>query len=70
MKTETFKVSGMMCSHCEKNVENAVKAIAGVKDVKADRAAGNITVEYDTATVSPADIKAAVDDVGSYELTI
>lgn len=35
MKEIILKVNGMMCSGCENRVQNALKTIKGVKDVKA-----------------------------------
>ena len=37
-------VTGMHCGHCEKAVEEAVKAIEGVTKVKADREKNTVTV--------------------------
>lgn len=35
MKEIILKVDGMMCNGCENRVQNALKTIKGVKDVKA-----------------------------------
>lgn len=35
MKDIILKVDGMMCSGCENRVQNALKTVKGVKDVKA-----------------------------------
>ena len=35
MKEVILKVDGMMCSGCENRVQNALKTIKGVKEVKA-----------------------------------
>ncbi len=57
-----LKVVGMSCGHCVGAVE---KAVAGVgASGKVDLAAGLVTVDYDEATVSLSDIKAAIDDQG------
>ena len=37
-------VTGMHCGHCEKAVEDAIKAIDGVSKVKADREKNTVTV--------------------------
>ena len=37
-------VTGMHCGHCEKAVEDAIKAIDGVSKVKADREKNAVTV--------------------------
>ena len=55
---KTFSVSGMKCSHCAANVENALKAVKGV-----------VSAEAQLEDNSEADLKAAVDATGRYELT-
>ncbi len=70
MEKQVFIVNGMKCCHCEMNVENAVKSIAGVASADADREEGKVTVEYDAAKVSADDIKSAVENVGNYEVVI
>lgn len=39
-----IEVTGMHCGHCEKAVENAIRAIDGVGKVKADREKNAVTV--------------------------
>ena len=58
---KTFSVSGMKCSHCAANVENALKAVKGVVSAEAQL--------EDKQQTSEADLKAAVDATGRYELT-
>lgn len=41
---KVFKVSGMMCGHCEKHVKKAVEAIDGVLEATADHTEGKVTV--------------------------
>lgn len=67
---KTFAVSGMKCGHCKMNVENALKAVAGVSSAEANLDAANVTVDYDEATVKPEQLKAAVDNSGRYELSL
>ncbi len=45
MKTCTFQVKGMACSHCVATVEAAAKSIKGVVSAKAELATGTLTVE-------------------------
>ncbi len=45
-----LNVEGMMCHHCEMHVENAVKALQGVTEVKADHTTGKVTVTHDDTT--------------------
>ena len=39
-----FKVNGMMCEGCEKRVQNVIKEIDGVIDVKADHKVGIVEI--------------------------
>ncbi|MGM0604907.1 MAG: heavy-metal-associated domain-containing protein [Halobacteriota archaeon] len=41
----TLSVSGMSCTGCESNVEDAVSALEGVSKVDADNEAGTVTVD-------------------------
>ncbi|HCJ46051.1 MAG TPA: copper resistance protein CopZ [Prevotella sp.] len=66
---KTFNVSGMKCSHCAANVENALKAVKGVVSAEAQLDDKTVTVEFDGQQTSEADLKAAVDATGRYELT-
>lgn len=66
MPQQTVEVTGMSCSGCEQNVEDAVGSIAGVTSVTADN-------ETDTVEITTADdvdddaIHAAIEDAG-YEV--
>ena len=44
MKETTIKVNGMVCGGCENRVQNALKTIQGVEEVKADHEKGIVTV--------------------------
>ncbi len=44
---KTIKVDGMMCSHCEKRVEDALSKIEGVVSVKADHEKKEVHVTLD-----------------------
>lgn len=66
---KTFNVSGMKCSHCAANVENALKAVNGVVSAEANLNDKTVTVEFDEQQTSEAALKAAVDAAGRYELT-
>ena len=70
MKKQVFTVEGMKCVHCEAKVEAALKALDGVKEVKADHDADNVTIEYDEASVQPEQMKEAVDDLGRFEMVL
>lgn len=64
MKTEYFIVTGLTCGGCVNSLANALKTIAGVQEVNVTLASGETTVHYDENLVSPAQLKAAVDDAG------
>ena len=70
MTKQVFTVEGMKCTKCEAKVEDAICALAGVNSAKADHEAGNVAVEFDEATVSPAQMKDAVDDLGRFEMIL
>ena len=41
-----LSVDGMHCNHCKAKVENALKALKGVKSAEADLASGDVKVSY------------------------
>lgn len=41
---KTFKVTGMMCSHCEMNVKSKLMDMPGVKRAQASSALGKVCV--------------------------
>ncbi|KAF4409420.1 MULTISPECIES: heavy-metal-associated domain-containing protein [Streptomyces] len=65
--TTTYRVTGMTCGHCEKAVSEELSALDGVSSVKAEAAAGLVTVTSAAALDEEA-VRAAVDEAG-YELT-
>lgn len=44
MKETKIKVEGMVCGGCESRVQNALKTIEGIEDVKADHSTGLVVV--------------------------
>lgn len=66
---KTFNVSGMKCSHCAANVENALKAVNGVNNAVACLEDKTVTVDFDDQQTGIAELKAAVEETGRYELT-
>jgi copper chaperone CopZ len=64
MQTELLKVTGMNCDGCTSNVTKALRAIAGVSDVKVSLAAGEATVQFDERRASPEQLKSAVRHAG------
>lgn len=69
MKKETFIVAGMKCHHCEVNVENEIKQLPGVANVKANHVEGNVNVEYDDNILQLSSIYNAVENSG-YEVLL
>jgi copper chaperone len=60
-----YTVTGMTCSHCAQSVREEVEAIAGVRAVDVDLAAGRLKIAGDQ--VSDDAVKAAVAEAG-YEV--
>lgn len=63
----TLDVTGMTCSSCVRHVDHALRAVAGVSDVKVDLATGKVTVERDPARATTEALTEAVRDAG-YDL--
>ncbi|QUW01488.1 heavy-metal-associated domain-containing protein [Chloracidobacterium sp. MS 40/45] len=62
MHEETIEIEGMSCGHCIQAVETALRSLAGVEVRRVE--IGRAVVAYDPATVSRAQIAAAVEDAG------
>lgn len=54
----------MHCGHCQQAVEGAVRELTGVTEAVVDLAAKTLTVVFDEAVVTLADIEEAVEDQG------
>lgn len=63
---QTINVSGMSCNGCEKNVENALKNVSGVRRVEANHEGGTVEVVTED-DVSDDDIGNAIHQAG-YEV--
>ena len=61
---ELVKVEGMSCQSCVKAIETNVNELAGVSAVAVNLDAGDVSVEFDEATVTLAQIKEAIEDQG------
>lgn len=61
---EHFNVTGMSCSACSAHVEKSVAKLNGVKTVSVNLLANHMTVEYDEAVLSSAQICQAVEAAG------
>ena len=60
-----LKITGMGCAHCEHAIENAIKGLKGVKNVKADAKSGTATVEAEV--LEKPELERAVREAG-YEV--
>ena len=49
MNTTTISVEGMMCPHCERHVTQALSALPGITDVKADHKTNSVTITSEGA---------------------
>ena len=62
---KTLRVNGMTCGGCSASVEQALKKVDGVADVKAKWGAeGTVWIKYDDKKVDLAKIKQVITDVG------
>lgn len=55
MSQENFSASNIKCGGCAANIENGLKTLAGVSDIKVDISSGNVTVSgenLDRASIS------------------
>ena len=66
MKEMKLKIEGMMCTGCENRVQNALKTIDGVEEVKANHQDGTARVKAND-NVELSAIKEKVEDIG-YEV--
>ncbi len=55
----TIKTSGLMCGHCEANVESHLLEVAGVTDAEASHETNTVEVEC-SDDVTPDQLRAAV----------
>ncbi|HHY59745.1 MAG TPA: heavy-metal-associated domain-containing protein [Clostridia bacterium] len=67
MENLVLSVKGMSCHHCKMAVEKALLKLPGVSQAEADVSAGTVTVSFDAAKTSLADIKKAITEEG-YEV--
>ncbi len=63
-ETVTLSVKGMTCGGCVASVTRVLKALPGVDSAEVALQPGEATVRYDAAKVSPAAIRAAINDAG------
>lgn len=66
MKEIELKIEGMMCTGCENRVQNALKTIDGVEEVKANHEDGSVKIKAND-NVEISTVKEKVEDIG-YEV--
>lgn len=66
MASEVLKmtVHGMTCGNCARSVERKLSSTPGVTKATVDLLNQNATVEYESATVKPEALAAAVRQIG------
>nr|WP_183900967.1 heavy-metal-associated domain-containing protein [Rhizobium metallidurans] len=63
-KTIEFKIEGMDCGHCVKQIEATVGGLPGVEEVKVSLASNSASVTLYPEQISEATIFEAVEDAG------
>ena len=58
----------MHCAGCEQRVGNALRRLAGVKDVHANAGTQQVVVTFDPAQVNPEQVRAKLEQIG-YQVT-
>lgn len=58
-----LKVNGMVCGGCENRVQNAVKMLDGISNVKADHTTGIVKIQLDK-DVTKESIIDTIEDIG------
>ena len=63
MSEKTLKVEGMMCSHCEKHVKEALEKLDGVQEATADHEKKQVVVKL-TKDIPDSEIEKAITVAG------
>lgn len=63
MKEMILNVEGMMCTGCEKRIENAVSSIEGISKVVANHENGTVTISLNQ-DVEQKIIKEKIENIG------
>jgi copper chaperone len=64
MESATIKIGGMTCMGCVRSVSNVLQALPGVSRAEVSLERGQAQVEFDSASVTTAALKAAVEKAG------
>src|SRR5690625_1773052 len=60
----TLQVRGMTCTNCAASVEKGINKLPGVNEATVNFALEQLTVQYDPAEISLADLKKEVNKIG------
>jgi len=64
VKKEILPVQGMTCANCAATIERTVKKLSGIRSASVNFATEELTVEYDTSSLSLADILSSAQSAG------
>ena len=64
MEQVTLTAPDISCDHCIASIHKAVARLNGVRFVKGDAAAKQVTIEYDPSQVELATIEKAMEEEG------
>lgn len=67
MSSKTFRIDGMTCASCAQTVEKTAQKLPGVKMAHVNLATEKLSMDYDSETLSDADISEAIAGAG-YEV--
>ena len=70
IRNERLRIEGMQCSGCETTIEEAVKGLGGVVDVRAHYGESAVEVRYDDSEQRLSKILAAIEDKGYLATTV
>jgi copper chaperone CopZ len=64
MTTHVFRVEGMHCGSCALLIDDTLEDLPGVHRTQTSRTQARTTVDLDLTITSPADIVAAITELG------
>jgi copper ion binding protein len=64
MESTTYTAPAISCEHCQRAIESAVGALAGVQEVHVEIPSKRVEVCFDPARVSAEQIEAVMDEEG------
>ncbi|HML49404.1 MAG TPA: sulfite exporter TauE/SafE family protein, partial [Clostridia bacterium] len=64
IRTETLRIGGMTCVHCQNTIEKKLRGLEGVQKAEVRYGAGTAKVTYDTSRVSSKALVEAVEGLG------